>query len=252
MITGGAGLLGSEFVRSCAKEGAKVIILDIDSKKGTTLAKNTSKETGNQNIVFLKCDTANERSVKNTVSLIQKKFHRIDALVNCAYPRNKNYGRQFEEVTYEDFCENINLHLGGYFLMSREVSKVMTKNKSGNIIFMGSIYGVVAPKFDLYKGTNMAGVPVEYAVMKAGTIHLAKYLAAYLGPSGIRVNAISPGGVFANQSEPFLSRYISKVRLKPQRMAKEKDISDVLLFLLSDASKYITGQNIIVDGGWTL
>ena len=127
----------------------------------------------------------------------------------------------------------------------------MSKQKKGTIILLGSTYGIMAPKFELYEGTSMTQM-VEYAVIKGGIIMLTKYLASYLGDSGIRVNAISPGGVFDNHKEPFFSRYISKVRLAPKRMAKPDDIANAALFLISDSSEYMTGQNIIVDGGWTI
>jgi len=169
--------------------------------------------------------------------------------VNNAYPRNENYGRKFEDVTYEDFCQNVNMHLGGYFLITKEISKVMMKQNCGNIVNMASIYGFSAPNFEIYEGTDMT-MPVEYAAIKGGIINLTKYLASYLGRYNIRVNAISPGGVFNNQPESFVKKYSEKVVLG-KRMANTDDLIGVLLFLLSDASKYMTGQNIVVDGGFT-
>ena len=164
---------------------------------------------------------------------------------------NKNYGKKFEEVTYRDFCENVVLHLGGYFLIAQEVVRTMIKQKSGNIVFLGSIYGFAAPKFEIYENTSMT-VPVEYAAIKGGVINMVHYLASYLGPYQIRVNALSPGGVFNNQDTNFVKKYSNHVRLGKKRMAKVDDLTGALLFLLSDDSRYMTGQNIIVDGGWTL
>ena len=210
------------------------------------------KETANDNkmIIFQKCDITNIKDIQDLIDTTLNKFEKIDALVNNAYPRNKNYGKKFEDVSFEDFCENVNMHLGGYFLITKEISKVMIKQNYGNIVNMASIYGFSAPKFEIYEGTDMT-MPVEYAAVKGGIINLTKYLASYLGRYNIRVNAISPGGVFNDQPESFVKKYSEKVVLG-KRMANTYDLIGVLLFLLSGASKYITGQNIVVDGGFTL
>jgi len=228
IITGDSGLIGSAFSRVCIEHGANVVGMDIN-------------EWGDITSLF---------DVNLAIGIALKKFGKIDALVNCAYPRNKNYGRKFEDVTYKDFCENINMHLGGYFLITQQVAKVMIKQNYGNVINMGSIYGLVAPRFEIYKGTEMT-MPVEYTAIKGAIINLTKYLASYLGKYNIRVNCISPGGVYNNQPESFVKKYSQKVLLE-KRMANVDDLTGALLFLLSDGSKYMTGQNIIVDGGWSL
>ena len=252
IITGGAGLLGSAFSKVCAEYDANVVVVDIDEGKANKLIEQIKKETGNDNkmIIFQKCDITNVNDIQNLIDTALNKFGEIDSLVNTAYPRNKNYGRKFEDVSFENFCENVNMHLGGYFLITKEISKVMMKQNYGNIVNMASIYGVSAPKFKIYEGTDMT-MPVEYAAIKGAIINLTKYLASYLGKYNIRVNAISPGGVFNNQPESFVKRYSENVVLG-KRMANTDDLIGVLIFLLSDASKYITGQNIMVDGGFTL
>ena len=250
VITGGAGLLGSAFSKACAEYDANAVVVDIDEEKAYKLTEQIKKETGNNNIIFQKCDITNTNDIQNLIDTTLNKSGKIDALVNNAYPRNKNYGRKFEDVSYEDFCENGNMHLGGYFLITQQVAKVMMKQNYGNIINIASIYGFSAPKFEIYEGTDMT-TPVEYAAIKGAIINLTKYLASYLGRYNIRVNAISPGGVFNNQPESFVKKYSEKVVLG-RRMENTDDIVGVLIFLLSDASKYITGQNIVVDGGFTL
>lgn len=250
LITGGVGLLGANFSQVVAVEGAAVIVIDINSEKGEQTVKKIVQDTGNKEVIFEQCDITNEKEIDQLLVTVIKKFGRIDALVNNAYPRNKNYGKKFEEVSYADFCENVNMHLGGYFLMSKKISEVMKKQKSGIIINMGSIYGFAAPRFDIYDGTKMT-MPVEYAAIKGGIINLTRYLASYLGKYDIHVNCISPGGVFDHQPESFMERYCEKVPLG-NRMAESEDLTGVLVFLLSEAAKYITGQNIVVDGGWTL
>ncbi len=250
LITGAAGLLGQYFSRACAEAGAIVVMVDIDVKKGRGAAEKLSQETENAEIIFYQCDITKPAEVGALRDFVVKKYQRIDALVNNAYPRNKNYGRKFEDVTYGDFCENVNSHLGGYFLMSQVVAQVMRRQKNGVIINLGSIYGTSAPRFEIYEGTTMT-MPVEYAAIKGGIVNLNKYLASYLGKHNIRVNCISPGGVFDRQPESFVKRYSEKVPLGG-RMANPDDLTGALVFLLSDAAKYITGQNIVVDGGWTL
>ncbi|MBN1762917.1 MAG: SDR family oxidoreductase [Methanomicrobia archaeon] len=249
IITGGAGLLGSTFSKVCAEYGANVVIADIDEEgAGEVIEK--IKEKGFNNIIFQKSDITSEEDVQNIIDTALNEFGEIDALLNNAYPRNENYGRKIEEVSFKDFCENVNLHLGGYFLISKKILNVMVKQKHGNIINMASIYGFSAPKFDIYEGTDMT-MPVEYAAIKGAIISLTKYLATYFGKYNIRVNAVSPGGVFNNQPEIFVKNYSEKVILG-KRMANTNDLIGVLLFLLSDYSSYITGQNIVVDGGFTL
>ncbi|MFH1770937.1 MAG: oxidoreductase [archaeon] len=244
IITGGLGLIGSAFVKSCVEQEANVVVLDIDNTRGKTLTQKNSK------VSFEKCDITDEKQVKKVIEKIVKKFKRIDALVNNAYPKNKNYGRKFEDVTFKDFCQNMSMHLGGYFLMTKEVSKVMKRQKKGTIINMGSIYGFSAPDFNIYKGTKMT-MPVEYAAIKGGVINLTKYLAAYLGEYNIRVNSISPGGVENKQPKSFVKKYVEKVLIE-KRMVKKEDLIGALIFLLSDEASYVTGQNIVVDGGWSL
>ena len=249
IITGGAGLLGHAFSKACAECGANVVVTDID-ERGNELVEQIKKEAKNSNVIFQKCDITNIRGIQDLIDLASKKFKSIDALVNNAYPRNKNYGKKFEDVSFEGFCENVNMHLGGYFLITQQVAKVMMKQNYGNIINMASIYGFSAPRFEIYEKTDMT-MPIEYAAIKGAIINLTKYLASYLGRYNIRVNVISPGGVFNNQPESFVKKYSEKVVLG-KRMANTDDIVGTLIFLLSDASKYITGQNIVVDGGFTL
>jgi NAD(P)-dependent dehydrogenase (short-subunit alcohol dehydrogenase family) len=250
VITGGAGLIGKGFVKAVAESGGTAIIADLDEISGNKVKDELSTELGTDRIEFLKVDITSRESVLGMIDAIINKHQVIDALVNNAYPRNKNYGRKFEDVTYEDFCENVNLHLGGYFLMSQEISRVMVNQKRGAIVNIASIYGFMAPRFELYENASFTS-PVEYSAIKGALLSLTKYLASYLGKHDIRVNAISPGGVYDNQSESFVRQY-SKKTIIGNRMAEPDDLTGALVFLLSDASKYLTGQNIVVDGGWSI
>ena len=250
VITGGAGLIGRGFVKAVVDNGGTAIIADIEESLGKKVQDKLVTEAGTDKVQFIKTDITSKASILAMIEAVLGKHQRIDALVNNAYPRNKNYGRKFEDVTYEDFCENINLHLGGYFLMSQQVSRTMVKQKQGVIVNIASIYGFMAPRFDLYENANFTS-PVEYSAIKGGLLSLTRYLASYLGAHDIRVNAISPGGVYNNQPELFVANYCKKTVIG-NRMAEPGDLTGALVFLLSDASRYITGQNIVIDGGWSI
>lgn len=248
VITGGAGKIGSEFVRAVAACGAVAVIADASDDVGCAVENEIEGVRGGR-AEFHHLDITSKESAQSLISAIQKKHGRIDALVNNAYPRNSRYGRRFEDVTFEDFCDNVGMHLGGYFLMAQQFGNFFRGQGVGNIINMASIYGVIAPRFEVYDNTPMT-MPVEYAAIKSAVIHLTRYLAKHYKGCGIRVNCISPGGILDNQPKPFLAKYseyaMSKGMLDPQ------DITGVLLFLLSDLSAYVNGQNIVVDDGWTL
>jgi NAD(P)-dependent dehydrogenase (short-subunit alcohol dehydrogenase family) len=246
VVTGGTGLLGKEFCRGLAEFGAHIIIGSINEEKGKLLSEELNKRLGNHNVSYKHLDITSEESVTNFITEISDESGEIDVLVNNAYPRNKEYGKLFEDVPFSSYEENILSHMGGYFLVSQRVSERMMHQKSGVIINIASIYGFLGPNFSVYEGTPMT-MPVEYSMIKGGIINFTRYLSTYLAPYNIRVNSISPGGIFDNQPSSFVKSYSEKVPLG--HMAEPSDIVGTLIFLSSDASKYITGQNIIVDGG---
>ncbi len=248
IITGGAGFIGHNFCKSIVEQGGIAIVADIDLGAANIVV----DEIATKYPTFAeaaKLDITNQESIDELINNLHKQFGRIDAVVNNAYPRNKNYGRKVEDVTYADFCENVGLHLGGYFLVSQRFGQYFRAHGGGNIVNMCSIYGVVAPRFEVYEGTPMT-MPVEYAAIKAAILHLTRYFAQYYKASGIRVNALSPGGILDCQPESFVSRY--KAHCGVKGMLDRDDIIGALLFLLSDASRHITGQNLVVDDGFTL
>jgi len=240
VITGGSGLLGREFVRGIVEHGGIAVVADI---------REIDIPDSDGKIDFQKTDIIEKEQIISLIDNISKKYGKIDALVNSAYPRNKNFGRDFLEVEYSDFCENLNMHLGGYFLACQCFIKWFLSQGYGNIVNVASVYGVIAPRFELYRETKIK-MPVEYAAIKSAIIHLTRYMAKYLKGKNIRVNCISPGGIFDKQPKNFLRRYKSFCLNKG--MLDKSDITGTLIFLLSDMSKYINGQNIIVDDGFTL
>jgi NAD(P)-dependent dehydrogenase (short-subunit alcohol dehydrogenase family) len=235
IITGGNGLLGAVIVKKIKSEGAICINFDVDHET-------------NDDLSNIACDITNEDSINVALSLVISKYNRIDGLVNNAYPRTKDWGNKFEDIELNSWKQNVDWQLNSYFYMSQQVAIQMGKQKSGSIINMASMYGVVAPDFTVYDGTNMT-TPAAYSAIKGGLINLTRYIAAYFGPQQVRVNAVSPGGIFDNQNEIFVKNYEKKVPLR--RMGTPEDIAPSVVFLLSDESSYITGQNLIIDGGWT-
>ena len=249
VITGGAGLIGQEFAKAIIDQGGMVIIADIDEERMQCVSKELSQELKSDSVDFFKLDITSKNSISECIEYVNGKYKRIDALINNAYPRNKNYGRHFFDVEYDDFVENLGMNLGGCIIPSQLFSLYFQKQGYGNIINISSIYGVIAPKFEIYDNTEMT-MPVEYAAIKSGMLHLTKYMAKYFKGKNIRVNAISPGGILDSQPREFLSEYNQQCSTKG--MLDPKDLNGVLIFLLSDMSSYINGQNIIIDDGFTL
>lgn len=233
IVTGGSGLLGRDIIKQLQKEGAICINVDINHE--------TSDDLSTCN-----CDIINPDSIDLCVASVIKKYGRIDGLVNNAYPRTPDWGNKFEDIQYASWQKNVDWQLNTYFYFTQQVSKAMSG--SGSIINMASIYGVVGPDFTVYDGTSIT-MPAAYSAIKGAIVNFTRYLAAYLGPQNIRINTISPGGIFDNQNAIFVENYQKKVPMR--RMGLPDDISPSVVFLLSDDAKYITGQNLIIDGGWT-
>jgi NAD(P)-dependent dehydrogenase (short-subunit alcohol dehydrogenase family) len=247
VVTGGAGLLGNCFCNVIADNNATVIIADLNIERAEQIAKEIRSRGKRADAISL--DITDKTSIEKMIANVHKTYQKVDAVVNNAYPKNLKYGQNIEDVTYTDFCENSNMHLGGYFLVAQQLALYFRENGGGNILNMSSIYGSLAPRFGLYKDTTMT-MPVEYAAIKSAINHLTRYFAQYFKSDGIRCNTLSPGGIFDNQPAVFLESYNSRCGLKG--MLDMEDISGPLIFLLSDASKYVTGQNLIVDDGFSL
>lgn len=236
IVTGGNGLIGKSIVKDLNIQGAIAIIAEIDIL-----------DDFENNLIY--CDVTNEDSVKRLLNIVYDKYNKIDGFVNNAYPRTEDWGNKFEDIKHESWQKNIDMQLNSVFITTKYVLEIMQKQGFGSIINITSIYGIVAPDFSIYEGTTMT-MPAAYSAIKGGILAYSKYLASYYGKFGIRINCVSPGGILNNQAQDFVKKYIQKVPMN--RMGSPDDISPTISFLLCDKSNYITGQNIVIDGGYTI
>jgi NAD(P)-dependent dehydrogenase (short-subunit alcohol dehydrogenase family) len=246
LIVGAGGLLGVKVTRYALEQGAKVIAVDLSVDY---LQAKLLKEGVDITNLNLSCSSLDVTVEKDVISFFESDIE-ITGAVNCTYPRNKAYGAHFFDVKLSDFNENLSLHLGSAFLFTQQCAKYFKLNqKPFSLVNISSIYGVIAPKFEIYDNTPMS-MPVEYAAIKSAILHLSKYAIKYVNNSQFRINSVSPGGIFDNQPEPFLNAY--KALTNGEGMLDVNDIIGSIIFLLSPASKFVTGQNIIVDDGFSL
>ena len=242
ILTGGAGLYGRGLVRDLASAGAELIIA---SRNIEALEKVAAEERADgRTVTAMQLDQADEASVLALRDAVLAKFGRIDGLVNNAVARPM---RTPDSV--EGWIESMRVNATGLYLITHHIGKVICDQGKGSVVNIGSMQGMIGPSFELYAGTNMGVPPPDYFFHKGGMINFTRYYAALFGPKGVRVNCLSPGGFFNNQPEPFLTRYNEHTMLN--RMADPEDLGGSVIFLLSDASKYITGANLAVDGGYT-
>tara|TARA_B100000780_G_scaffold23457_1_gene14963 strand:+ start:61 stop:831 length:771 start_codon:yes stop_codon:yes gene_type:complete len=241
-VLGGSGLIGKEIVDGASQLGAKIVIIDIEDR-----LKFKNKDLNS--LKFEKLDISNIKNLTKNFDKIIKNNGIPNSFINCSYPKSKDWNKNsYKHVKIESFRKNIDLHLNTYIWIAKIIADKMIKNKSGSIIQLSSIYGNLGQDPTLYEGTKMSE-SMTYTAIKGGIINSVKSMAAYYGKYNIRINALSPGGVFDNQNPKFVKRYLKKTPLN--RMAKPKDIAAAAIFLSSDASTYITGTNFLVDGGWS-
>ena len=249
IITGAAGNLGSKYAEGLTQAGANVVLADIDYATCKQLGKQLENKYSIKNLA-IKLDLNDKSSIENMVSKTMKQFSKIDILINnAAYQGNsKSRKIKFENFPLNEWNKAISVNLTGVFLTCQEVGKIMVKQKYGNIINISSTYGLVAPDQRIY-GTSGQNAAAFYSATKAALVNLTRYLASYWNRSGIRVNSLSPGGVENSQESNFIKKYSEKTMLG--RMANKNEYVGAIIFLSSDASSYMTGSNLIVDGGWT-
>ena len=253
VLTGAAGRLGSRFAHILCESGANVILVDKDAKKNLKLKLELSKKYDTTCEVF-DINITNESAVKQMVKKIIKKFKKIDVLINNAHFVPRDHPKRdfpFENYPLDLWNETINTNLQGLFLCCREIGRTMVKQNHGVIVNISSIYGISGADQRIY-GKSRLNSPAFYATTKGGMVNLTKYLAAYWHGKNIRVNTLTLGGVFdeqLHQDKTFVKNYSNKTILG--RMANNDEYNGAILFLSSDASSYMTGGNLILDGGWT-
>ena len=259
VVTGGAGLLGREFCKTLAEAGAAVVVADLAQESAEKIAQGLS-DSGYQATSF-GLDVTRVESARELASVTVSKFGRLDILVNSAAldpkfdPDAAAKGiapGAFEDYPLEQWNAALNVNLTGIFLVTQAcVKPMLEQGKKGNIINICSTYGLNGPDQRIYikDGKRVAYKPVYYTTTKAGVMGFTKYLAAYYAGTDIRVNALTPGGVYNNHEEYFVKNYSAKTIMG--RMADGDEMNGALLFLASDASSYMTGNNVVVDGGWT-
>ena len=249
IITGAAGLLGSQYANVLSQYGANVVLADVKYSECKKIEKELISKYG-VSPLSIKLDLTNPKSIKSMISKILKKYSKIDVLINNAADQGNPKLRttKFEDFPLSYWNKALNVNLTGVFLCCQEVGKVMVKQKKGNVINISSTYGLVAPDQRIY-GNSGQNSAVFYSATKSALLNLTRYLASYWNGTGIRVNTLSPGGVEKNQNATFIKKYSEKTMLG--RMAYKDEYNGAILFLASDASSYMTGSNLIVDGGWT-
>lgn len=250
ILSGGAGHIGSAMCEVLAELGAKIVILDNQAEAAQQVSEKISKQYLVETLP-LTLDLSQNEEIRQLPEKVLRKFDRIDILVNCAAlvgtSQLEGWVTSFAEQTAEAWDKAMQINLTAPFLLSQVCTPALEASGHGSIINIGSTYGLVGPDMRLYEGTTM-GNPAAYAASKGGLLQYTRWLATVLAPK-VRVNSITPGGVSRNQPESFQKKYVEKTPL--QRMATEEDFKGAIAYLASDLSSYVTGQNIIVDGGWT-
>lgn len=248
IVVGGSGKIGKELSHRLISEGASILVADREISVWDDYVKEELTELEQFKSSTYKLDLTNTEEVKNLIDYIRRQGV-VDAVVNCSYPRSEGFGKNLEELSYEEFSEGLKVHLGSYFLITKEFALLMKSQGHGNIVNFSSIYGCMAPRFELYQGTSMVQ-PITYAAVKSGLIHISKYFSKYFREFGLRINCVSPGGILDNQPEVFLRKYAENCSSKG--MLDPKDVIGAVVFLLSDDGRYVNGQNLVVDDGFCL
>lgn len=238
IVSGGSGLIG------------RAIVSDIKSRGGIAINADITVETDLNESMTVKCNVTCDESIQECIDSVYNYFGRIDGLVNSAYPRTPDRRSRFEEMKPESWRMNVDWQMNSYFVFCQKALIKMKGQGFGTIVNIGSIYGVVGNDFTLYEAYGGTSSP-SYSAIKGGIINLTRFMASYFGPQQIRVNCVSPGGIkdVKNQHPSFIERYEAKVPMR--RLGNPEDIAPAVSFLLSDDARYITGQNLLVDGGWT-
>jgi NAD(P)-dependent dehydrogenase (short-subunit alcohol dehydrogenase family) len=253
VVTGGTGLLGSAYCDTLARQGACVVVADLAASQPEVLAQRIAHEHGVKTL-GVPCDVGSESDVVSLFERTMMEFGRVDGVMNNAAATGEHLMRSgavfspFEEYPLAVWEAVMKVNLTGVFLVAREGGKAMLKSGGGSLVNVSSTYGVVGPDHRIYEGMKFKSFP-GYSAAKAGVHGLTRWLATYWGDKGIRVNTLVPGGVENKHDPVFVQRYSERTPLR--RMARREDMVGMVVYLMSDAAAYTTGQQYFVDGGWT-
>jgi NAD(P)-dependent dehydrogenase (short-subunit alcohol dehydrogenase family) len=247
LVTGGAGHLGGIFARVLAGAGARIAIVDVD-RAGVDQRVRELDAAGAPAALGVIADVGDEAHIADAIDQVHRAFGRLDILLNNAAAKSPNFFAPVRDFPLEDWDRVMRVNLTAMFLCVRAAESLLVASGKGSIINVSSIYGVSAPDPRIYEGVPF-NTPAIYSASKAGVVGLTRYLATSYARSGVRCNAITPGGVFAGQPERFVQQYSARSPLG--RMARAEEMGPAVLYLASDASSYVTGHNLRVDGGWT-
>ena len=239
VVIGSRGLIGTAFCEYCSANNINVIEFD------STISENQHSRQSKCHYV----DISNDANLVQAVKELDELPYVIRSAINLAYPRSKGYGKPLELVNSAEFNKNLGAHLGGFFNVMRRFGEYFCHKKAGNVVSLSSIYGSIPPKFQIYENTSIVP-PVEYSAIKGGIENLNRFFAAYYKKQGVRYNCLAPGGVLNNQPVEFINAYnehCGKIGMLPK-----EDLCEVLGFLISDSSKFINGQVITVDDGFSI
>ena len=258
VIMGGAGKMGCEFAQTLANAGATVVIADVDREKIVTVAKSLSKNTSGT-IVGMDCDVSSEDQINDLFKFVSDSYGIINFFIYNVMAKPGGYYRPTDNYDIETWNAVLAGNLTGAFLCCREAEKYMKDPKGGSMVLTSSVYGIVGPDQRIYEGCAQAdniygggdplNCPAAYSTSKAGLLGMARYFSTLWAGSGIRVNVLVPGGVYDDQETSFHDAYVQRTPLG--RMAVWSDFNGAILFLVSDASRYMTGSQLVIDGGWT-
>ena len=254
MITGSSGLLGKYLAKELSVYNCNLILVD----KYIDLELSHNRNVDSKKILSVECDITSCDSIKNLMNKSTKKFKEVDALINCAalndsLENNISKNNFYMPESYESFMELLKINVGGTYNMCCLIGEHMIKNGKGTIVNIASTYGITSPDQEIYKNKKNENIFIKgpaYPISKASVIHLTKYLAVLWAETKLTINCLSPGGILNNQDSDFVENY--STRCPKKRMSNTSDYLSPILFLISDTTPYMTGSNIVVDGGWTI
>ena len=248
LIVGAAGRIGRATAKKLFSSGANLVLSDFNLKNLDSISNNLQSKYSNQ-FNLIKTDITKEKDITELIKKAESIMGTIDGALFAAYPRSKQWGSSIENLKLKYINEDLSNQLGSAIYFSKEILEIFKKNKKGSLVHISSIYGLRAPKFGIYKNTEMIS-PIEYSAIKSGIISICKWLARYYSNSNIRINCVSPGGILDGQPDNFIKKY--REQCTNIGMLSAEQVAEAILFLFLNNSQAINGENLVIDDGWSL